>query len=254
VSAFAVALVLFVCIFGGALLGEFLRTKLPKDHLQEDSKDVVKLGMGLVATMAALVLGLLVASAKGSYDSQKNGLDQMAANLVVLDSALEEYGPEAQETRALLRSLVGATLARVWPEDAAETSTLASAETTAGGRALYRRIQRLSPQNDFQRALQAQAQRIMVDLAQSRWLLIAQRESSVIPTPFLLVLTFWLVVLFASFGLLGPPNGTVIVSLLVSALSVSGAVFLILELSEPFEGMLRMSSAPLQNAYAQLGR
>src|SRR4030095_10323580 len=94
VSAFAVALVLFVCIFGGALLGEFLRTKLPKDHLQEDSKDVVKLGMGLVATMAALVLGLLVASAKSSYDSQRNGLDQISASLIMLDSRLGDYGPE----------------------------------------------------------------------------------------------------------------------------------------------------------------
>jgi hypothetical protein len=254
VSALAVAAILFVCIFGGALLGMLLRAKLPKHHLEEESKDVVKLGMGLVATMAALVLGLLVASAKSSYDSQKNGLDQMSASLVILDSALAEYGPEAQESRAMLRRLVGATLARIWPEDASETSTLGGPETTAGGRALYGRIQRLSPQNDMQRALQAQALRILADLAQARWLLIAQRESGVIPTPFLLVLTFWLVVLFASFGLLGPRNGTVIASIVVSALSVSGAVFLILELSEPFEGLLRISSAPLSNAFAQLGQ
>ena len=87
-SALAVAAILFVCVFGGALLGMLLRTKLPKHHLEDESKDVVKLGMGLVATMAALVLGLLVASAKSSYDSQKNGLDQMSASLVILDSAL----------------------------------------------------------------------------------------------------------------------------------------------------------------------
>jgi Protein of unknown function (DUF4239) len=254
VSALAVAAILFVCVFGGALLGMLLRAKLPKHHLEDESKDVVKLGMGLVATMAALVLGLLVASAKSSYDSQKNGLDQMSASLVILDSALAEYGPEAQEPRAMLRRLVASTLARIWPEDATETSTLGGSETTTGGRALYGRIQRLSPQNDMQRALQTQALRILADLAEARWLLVAQRESGVIPTPFLLVLTFWLVVLFASFGLLGPPNGTVIASLLVSALSVSGAVFLILELSEPFEGLLRISSLPLRNAFAQLGQ
>lgn len=253
-NALTPAAILFVCVFGGALLGALLRAKLPKHHLEEESKDVVKLGMGLVATMAALVLGLLVASAKSSYDSQKNGLDQMSASLIILDSALAEYGPEAQEPRAMLRRLVAVTLARIWPEDASETSTLGGAETTAGGRALYGRIQKLSPQNDTQRTLQAQALRILTDLAQSRWLLIAERESSAIPTPFLFVLTFWLVVLFASFGLLGPPNGTVIASLLVSALSVSGAVFLILELSQPFEGLLRISSAPLRNALAQLGQ
>jgi hypothetical protein len=254
VSALAVAAILFVCIFGGALLGMLLRAKLPKHHLEEESKDVVKLGMGLVATMAALVLGLLVASAKSSYDSQKNGLDQISASLVIFDSALAEYGPETREPRAMLRQLVGTTLAHIWPEDASETSTLGGPETTAGGRALYGRIQRLSPQNDTQRALQAQALQILANLAQARWLLIAQRESGVIPTPFLLVLTFWLVVLFASFGLLGPRNGTVIASIVVSALSVSGAVFLILELSEPFEGLLRISSAPLSNAFAQLGQ
>lgn len=253
-SALAIAAILFLCVFGGALLGVLLRAKLPKHHLEQDSKDVVKLGMGLVATMAALVLGLLVASAKSSYDSQKNGLDQFSANLVVLDSALAEYGPEAEPPRASLRRVVAATLARAWPKDESQTSTLAAAETTAGGRALYAQIQGLSPRDDTQRALQTQALQIVAQLAQSRWLLVAQRESSVIPTPFLLVLTFWLVVLFASFGLLGPPNGTVIASLLVSALSVSGAVFLILELSEPFEGMMRMPSAPLHNAYAQLGR
>jgi hypothetical protein len=254
VSALAVAAILFVCVFGGALLGMLLRARLPKDHLAEDSKDVIKLGMGLVATMAALVLGLLVASAKSSYDSQRNGLDQISASLIMLDSALAEYGPEAADARAMLRSLVGATLARVWPEDASATSTLAGADTTAAGRAVYARIQRLSPQNDTQRALQTQALQILTDVAQARWLLVAQRDSAAIPTLFLIVLTFWLIVLFASFGLLGPPNGTVVASLLVSALSVSGATFLILELSEPFDGLLRVSSVPLQHAYGQLGR
>jgi Protein of unknown function (DUF4239) len=254
VSALAIAAIVFVFVFGGALLGMFLRTVLPKTHFVDESKDVVKLGMGLVATMAALVLGLLVASAKGSYDIQRNGLDEISANLILLDSALAQYGPEAQDARALLRHTVGVTLARIWPEDSSEASTLEAPETTSGGRALYDRLEGLAPHNDVQRGLQSQALRIAADLAQARWLLVAQRESGTIPTPFLVVLVFWLVVLFASFGLLGPPNATVIATLLVSALSVSGAIFLILELAQPFSGLMQLSSVPLRNAFAHLGQ
>jgi hypothetical protein len=253
-SAFVIAAILFGCVFGGALLGMSVRRALPQHHLADESKDVVKLGMGLVATMAALVLGLLVASAKNSYDNQRDGLDEMSANLVLLDGTLAQYGPEAQEARDLLRRLVGATLARLWPGDASEGASLSAPETTAGGRAVYDRIEGLMPQDDMQRVLKSQALQIVTNLGKARWLLVAQRESGAIPTPFLVVLVFWLVALFASFGLLAPPNGTVIASLMISALSISGAVFLILELAEPFQGLMRISSAPLRVAFGQLGK
>ena len=113
----AIASIMFVCVFGGALLGMFLRSILPKHHLSEESKDVVRLGMGLVATMAALVLGLLVASAKGSFDAQKSGADQISANLILLDSTLAQYGPEAQDSRNILRRVVSDGLKRIWPEE-----------------------------------------------------------------------------------------------------------------------------------------
>jgi hypothetical protein len=254
VSALVVAAILFMCVFGGALLGMLLRATLPEHHLGNDSKDVVKLGMGLVATMAALVLGLLVASAKSSYDDQRDGLDEISANLVLLDGTLAEYGPEAQDARDLLRRLVGTTLARLWPEDASEGASLSAPEMTAGGRTIYDRIEKLVPKDEMQRVLKSQALQIVASLGKARWLLVAQRESGAIPTPFLVVLVFWLVALFASFGLLGPPNGTVIASLVISALSISGAVFLILELAHPFEGLMRVSSAPLRVAFAQLGK
>jgi hypothetical protein len=261
VSAMATASIIFACVFGGALFGVFLRRALPKDLLGADSMDVVKLGMGLLATMSAVVLGLLIASAKTSFDTQKRGYEQMSADLVLLDSMLARYGAEAQEARDLLRHTAVVLLERLRPQDPARSYAPTAASTSAGNRPVYDRmqelphkIQELPPQNDAQRWLQSQALQISADLARTRWLLVEEGEGSSIPIAFLVVLVFWLAVLFASFGLFGPPNATVITTLLVSALSISGALFLILELDQPFGGLIRISSRPLHDALAHLGQ
>jgi hypothetical protein len=207
--------------------------------------------MGLVGTMAALVLGLLVASAKGSYDAQSAELTQMAANIALLDRGLALYGPETKDTRALLRGAVSRILDQMWSKDG--TSASSQAPTSAGGEILYERIQGLSPKNDTQRSLQSQALSIAVDLGKTRWLMYAQQATSV-SIPLLVVLVLWLTVIFISFGLFAPFNATVVSSLLVSALSVSGAIFLILEMYEPYAGLIQISSAPLRAALAHLGQ
>ena len=111
------SLIIFVCVFGGALLGILLRAVLPEHHLSKETQDIVKLGMGLVGTMAALVLGLLVASAKGSYDAQSAEVTQLAANVAMLDRALALYGPETKEIRAILRNAVRRVLDQMWQHD-----------------------------------------------------------------------------------------------------------------------------------------
>ena len=252
-SALLVAAIVLACVFGGALFGMVLRGLLPAAHLSEESKDVVRLGTGLVATMAALVLGLLVASAKGSYDTQKDGLDAIAANLTLLDTVLQQYGPPAQDARANLRRTVAGAMARLWPADAAQEPTLGAPETTAAGKSLHAQLLALTPATDMQRALQTQALQIGPERARTRLLLVAQHESTAISGVFLVILTFWLVVLFTSFGLFAPRNATVVTALLISALSVSGAIFLILELDQPFTGVIQISSAPLRSAFAHLG-
>ena len=246
----AIGWIVFACVFGGALLGTFLRAVLPAHHLSPESKDVVKLGMGLISIMAALVLGLLIASAKSAYDAQSNELTQISANLIVLDHVLAHYGPETQQARDLLRRAVVIALDRIWPESRSQPAQLAPSTATARP---YDQILKLSPQDDRQRELYAQALRIGSDLLQTRWLLAEQRASS-IALPFLVMLVFWLTVLFVSFGLFSPPNATVIATLFVCALSVSGAIFLILELDQPFDGLIGLSSAPLRNALEQLGQ
>jgi len=250
-SAAAISGIVFACVFAGALLGMFLRVSLPETHLSTDSKDFVKLGMGLIATMAALVLGLLIASAKSSYDMQRNELTQISASIIVLDRLMSNYGPETKEARDLLRRSVVRTLGQMWPEhrsQAAELEPGVSADT------LYDKIYRLSPHNEDQRLLKSQALTITLNLRQTRWLEVEQREGSSIPMAVLAVLIFWLAIIFVSFGLFAPPNSTVLAVLFVCVLSVSGAIFLILELDRPFEGLIRISSAPLRDALMHLGQ
>jgi hypothetical protein len=252
-NALAAAAIVFAFVSGGAALGMLLRGILPAHHLSEETRDVVRLGTGLVATMAALVLGLLVASAKGAYDTQKDGLDKITANLTLLDTTLAQYGPETKEARAILRGTVGSAIARLWPADTSRESTLGEAETTAGGKSFYAEVLSLTPATETQRALQAQALAIASDLARARLLLVAQQETARISGVFLVVLVSWLVALFASFGLFAPRNATVVAALLISAFSVSGAIFLILELDQPFAGVIQISSAPMRDAFVHLG-
>jgi hypothetical protein len=250
-SSIAISFIVFACVFGGAILGMFVRAVLPQHHLSSESKDVVKLGMGIVATLSALVLGLLIASAKGSYDTQSSELTQMSAKVVLLDRVLAHYGPETKETRDLLHDSVARILDQTWSRRHTRTSLLEA--PSGGAEILLDKIQELTPKDDRQRALQAQAQGIVLDLGQIRWLQYAQ-TSTMIPMPLLVVLVFWLTTIFISFGLFAPANGTVFAGLLVSALSVSAAILVILELYTPYLGLIQLSSAPLHNALAQLGK
>jgi hypothetical protein len=246
--------IVFACVLGGAAFGMWLRARLPEDHLGPDSRDVIKLGMGLVGTLTALVLGLLVASAKSSFDAQANGVAQLAANVVALDRALAHFGDGARATRDALREATADLLRRTWPEEEPGAGPFAAGETTEGRyEFLYDKILELKPTTDAQRDYRDQALKIAADTARMRWLLLAQRSDST-PRLFLAVLVFWLAVLFASFGLLAPRNRTVLVSLLVAALAVSTAVFLVLELGRPLRGLIKVPSEPLRNALTLLGK
>ena len=230
-----------------------LRAFLPESHLAPESKDVIRVTIGLIATLAALVLGLLVASAKTAFDAQETGFKQLAANIVVLDRTLARYGPAAADAREALRRTVTATADSLWPATGSPTAGLASSSITAEGGKFYAAIEALAPTNDAQRTVQSQALQIATDLAHTRWLL-SQEQDDASSIPFLVVLVFWLSVIFGSFGLFSPRNGAIITAFLVCALLAAGAVFLIVDLNEPSGGIIQVSSAPLRNAIAQLGQ
>ena len=201
--------------------------------------------------MAALILGLLVASAKDSYDKEAGGVTQMAAKVIFLDRLLANYGPETKDTRALFRQAVERVHARMWPDKNSEPAQLDP--SASRGEAMYTAIQSLSPKNDLQTAFKAQALSTSLDLSQMRWLEFEQAGSA-ISTPMLSILIFWLAVLFASFGMFAPKNGTVVVAMMLAALSVAGALLLILELGSPFHGLIQISDGPFLNAIAHLGQ
>jgi hypothetical protein len=251
VSSLAIASVILSGSFGAALVGMILHVKLPDRHLDPDSRDVVKLVMGLIATMSALVLSLLIASASSSYDRQSNELKALSANIILLDRTLESYGPGAKLVRDRLRDIVRQTHDRIWSSDGVRPEALNSVETRNSAKVNIEQLQRLSPTTDMERMMQSRAIQQLDGISQARLLMFEQLGSS-IPWPFLTVLVFWICMLFLGFGLFSSPNPTITVALLVGAASVACAIFLILELNDPYRGLMRISDEPLRDAMVQM--
>lgn len=246
------ALVTFLCTFGCAWLGTVARSKLPQTHLSKESQDVVRLGMGLVATMTALLLGLVTAAAKGSFDSTDTAIRNGAAGILTLDRLLARYGPEAAPARELLRATVAHRVEQTFA--AGEGAPLAPSEATdIPAEKIETQILALAPATEGQRWLKAEALKLCMEVLRTRWRLLGSSGGSV-PRMFLGVVIFWLAMTFASFGLAAPRNATVITALGISAFSVAAAVFLILELDGPFTGLIQVSGAPLQYVLDHVGR
>src|SRR5262245_4629642 len=243
----------FLCTFGGALVGLWLRAALPDHHLSNDSKDTVKVGIGLIATMTALVLGLVTASAKSAFDALNTAVQHTAADVLALDRTLARYGPESTAIREALAHAVAQRLELTWPQQAAPAARLDQRDVTRGGEGegLVERIRDLTPQNEHQRWLQVHAVALSEAMLDARWM-VASRVGTSVPVPFLVVLVFWLTMIFMSFGVFAPRNATVVGALCVCALSVAGAIFLILEMDSPFEGLMTISPEPLRYAYARI--
>ena len=252
-SSLAIGLISAGCIFGGALLGLLLHALLPEHHLRDTSKDTVKVVAGMIATLAALVLGLLVGSAKSSFDATSTAITQSGAKIILLDRVLAAYGPETKDAREQLRGAVAAGIEMFWPEEKNVGSGMTAFERANAMEMIQAKLRSLTPTTDAQRQLLSQAEQISNDMLQARWLLIEQAQNA-LPVPFLVVLLFWLTMLFLSFGLFAPRNATVIIVLLIGAMSVSGAVFIILEMNHPLRGMIKVSSAPMRKALEHLGQ
>ncbi len=252
-SSILIAILVFGCTFGGGILGTFLGARLPEHHRDEGSKEVLKLVMGLIATVAALVLSLLISSAKSSYDTQKTEVQQQGIHLLQLDRILARFGPDATEARNQLRRMALADIGRTWPNDGVRAETYEPSQAQREGEELFQRIASLSPKTDAQRLDQSRALQLLVGLWETHRLLDEQAGEA-LSWPFLMILVFWLVVLFVGFGLFARLNATVVAALLVGALSVAGAVFLIIEMNRPYRGVMRISSAPIRNVLTQMGR
>jgi hypothetical protein len=256
VTALSISLVTFALVFGGALVGMRLRRALSEDNLREEVRDVIKLSTGLIGTMAALVLGLLIASAKGTYDSKSAQIRQITADIILTDLDLERYGPDAQDLRSMLRNAIPSMIAQIWSEG--DRVRLSAYSANAEGRELIKRFQQLQPDSALKRSIHEQVLSATANLAQARLSLFTESNDG-IPTPFLAILILWLAIIFTNFGLLVRPDHVrhsriVIMTFFVGALSVGSAIFLILEMGRPFAGLMQISSEALRHALAPLGQ
>ena len=248
-----VGLISIGCIFAGSLLGLALQRLLPGHHLSKETQDVVKLSAGTIATLTALVLGLLVSSAKSSFDTINSSIVQTSVKIIVLDRALASYGPETKPAREEIKHSVATLIEVLWPPQEGGASVVTTIERAKGGDLVRAELQKLTPANEVQRQILVQAQQILNDVAQIRWLAIEQAQNQ-LPLALLIILIFWLTLLFVSFGMFAPPHLTSIVVMFVGAGAVSAAIFLVLELNRPLDGVIKVSNAPMMHALRQVGQ
>lgn len=249
-SSLGIASLMFGCVFVSTLLAIWISRRLPPHHLEGESRDVVKTGMGVIATLTALVLGLLVASTKATYDAQSGMVNELASQMALFDRVLARYGTDAVELRSQLKTLAQGTLDQLWPQG--QAVELSGGKTRIIGESLYDAIVALQPKTDAQKALQSRALDILVGLGQTRQRLVVNNERN-IPAVLLGILGLWQAVLFAGYGLISPRNATTFVVLTICMISVSAALFVVMELDRPFEGMIRISDAPLRTVLSHLG-
>ena len=246
-----IGLISFVAIFGSALLGISAARALPEHHLSDETRTAVSVSTAVVGTLSALVLGLMISTASSSFSARSSQVTAISVDLIRINRMMQRYGPEADDVRAKLRTYATAKTQDLFPASGepsrSSEATVAMMETTQDA------ILSLVPADEGHRWLRSQALTLSDGLLQARWLL-AEQEASSIPFPFLVLLIFWLTIVFASFGLFAPRNGTAIVVLCLCSMAVSGGITMILELGSPFSGLVRVSAEPMRDALAQIMR
>jgi hypothetical protein len=247
----AISLLVAACIFAGGVGGLFLHRILPRDHLTRETLDVIKLGTGMLSVLASLVLGLLIATAKTSHDQTDLAIRNYAAQLALLNETLRDYGGAASVPRDRLRDYTRRFLQEGWPNDGTRPVIADDENTRVLLEHVREAIRALRPVDKGQTTLQGEAVATSLDLLRQRWLLIEQQGPNV-QRVVLVVLVSWVTMIFVSFGLNAPRNGTVVVAFLICSLAIGGSVFLILEMDRPLDGVMRISSWPVENALAQM--
>jgi amino acid transporter len=249
--ALAVSSLVFALVFAGSLVGMVIRRAAPETHFAPEAKDTIRLAIGLVVTMTGLVLGMLVSSAKTFYDGEKSQVAEMASQIILMNDLLLGYGPETKQARVEALGFVEDAADRIWPK---EKSKLFQLRPASRSEDFYKELQVLVPRNDAQASAKAQLVALNLSLKKGYWLMYLQTVQTPIPTPLLMVVTSWLVAIFISFGIFAPRNFTVIVTLIVCAMAVSAAIFIILSMYSPFSGILKISPAAVRDAVHQMGR
>ena len=240
-------------MFSSAVAGMLLARRLPEHHLSTASRDSIKLSIGLIATLSALVMGMLISLASGVYQNQRREVQRLAADVLMLDRVLALYGPEAADARAQLRRSAGTVIEEIWPTAGKPPAQRDPLAHQSAMHDFWNSVIGLQPRNDEQRTLKNRAVDLATGLGQLRFELFSQTGSGV-PSAFLAVLIAWMGLIAAGFGFLSPLNPSVVTAFLATSLCVAGAFFLLIELTQPFDGVMQISGDPVRASVALLGR
>jgi hypothetical protein len=249
-SSIIISILVVVCIFAGGLIGLSLNRVLRPSHLTKETQEVVRLGIGMISVLSSLVLGLLIATAKNSYDTTASAVRTYAAELALLNETLRDYGGDAAKPRDFLREYTERLRDDIWPPDGAAPHLNDDAASALMER-VREQVRALHPVDDGQKWLRDQALTINENLLRDRWLMIGDQGRNVSPI-MLGVLVSWVTLIFVGFGINAPRNAMVATSFLICAIVIGGAIFLILEMDRPVQGVLQISSWPIRNALAQM--
>ncbi|QFY63393.1 DUF4239 domain-containing protein (plasmid) [Rhizobium grahamii] len=242
----------FVILGVSTAAGMAARDRLPSHHLNTESKEVIRLATAIVGTLAALALGLLIASANSDYKDAQTELDATAARIVLLDRLMAQYGPETTDARDILRQVIENRLERGWTIETSDDQSAGRASAYKQIETVQGKLRALEPQDQVHRLIQSRALEVSGNVAEGHWLQIESADEG-LPWGFFIVLVYWLALLFGTFGLQAPANPTVLAIIIVCALSVAGAVFAISDMANPYAGFIQVSDQPLQGALSRLG-
>jgi hypothetical protein len=246
-----IALIVFLCLVGVSLGVLFSYEKLPAHHRHDDTQSVVRSIAGIFVVMTSLVLGLMLNSAKAKFEAINKDVHALATDIIVLDRTLRSYGREAEDTRQRLLAYVRRAADGTWTTGSSANPSDKTSEQLLND--IGAALRALRPTNDAQSSIWNDARQEYRQGLELRWALVEQAESS-LPLPLLGLVIAWLILVFASFGYRAPRNLVVVLSFVGASALISGALYLIVDMDEPFRGPIQISPAPLQRALAELSR
>lgn len=250
-NAIEMSLLISAFVFAGGVAGLHLHRVLPSNHLSTETQDVVRLGTGMLSVLASLVLGLLIATVKTSFDNTDTAVRSYSADLIVLDETLRDYGDTALAPRRLVRDYTALLLSRIWPTEGGSAFLVEHRDTGELMERVRESIRALTPVDAGQRWLMDQALQESTALLRARWLMIERAGPSVRPVV-IEILVAWIVAIFISFGLNAPRNAIVYLAFAICALAIGSSIFIVLQFDSPFQGVLQISSQPMQSALAHM--
>jgi hypothetical protein len=245
--------IIVVVLFASAMLAMQIARFMPASHLSAETKSVVSVSAAVVGTMSALVVGLLISTANGAFTAKTQEITQISADIVSMDRLLRRYGPQADDIRALLHRYAEAQHQDLFPDQADRPADLQNAGTVGILETLQDKLLALAPATPEQHWLEAQALDLAAALMAAHWDLLAQ-DANRSPVQLLLLVMIWFIIIFASFGLFSPRNMTATVMIFLCAVAIGGAIRMAADLQTPFQGLIRLSDAPLAHAVETISR